>query len=57
LAGVGVSLAFFAYAALGAMHAPPFYFFYLWWLLLVVAAMFALVAVSGISKLRMRNVA
>lgn len=56
LVAVTASSAFFVYAALGAMHAPPFYFFYLWWLLLVAAAMLALVVVSGVSKMRLRNV-
>lgn len=47
-----VCASFFGYAALGAMHAPPYFFVYLWWLLLAGGATLLLSIWSGIRSVR-----
>ena len=49
-----VSAAFFIYAALGAMHAPPYFFAYIWWSLAVVAGSLLLLVWSASGAIRHR---
>ena len=52
LSAIVVSVGFFAFAGMGAMHAPPYYIAYLWWLLAVVAGAVSLLIWSGVGAFR-----
>jgi hypothetical protein len=52
LVAAAVTLPFLAYAALLAMHSPPYWFFYFWWMVLVAVALLMLSAISGLAKLK-----
>jgi cobalamin biosynthesis protein CobD/CbiB len=47
-----ISVGFFVFGALGAMHQDPFYFYYLYWLLFIIASMLLLAIWSGIASAR-----
>lgn len=49
-----VSMAFLCFAAMAAMHAPPYLVAYLWWLLGVAVMVAALFVWSGIGAFRSR---
>jgi hypothetical protein len=54
LIGFLVSVGFFSFAGMAAMHAPPYFFAYLWWLLAVVVVAVALLVWSGVGAFRNR---
>lgn len=49
-----VSAAFFIFAGMGAMHAPPYFFAYIWWLLAMVAGSLLLLVWSSFGAFRHR---
>ncbi len=52
LVGFGVAGGFFAFGALGLMHAPPYYGYYSLWMLVIAIGLLGIVTWSGVASVR-----